>query len=268
MTEDTLEVAETSPPEDAESSIEDSSPQETVAEPDSPPETDEPKRSRAAERITELVAERTAAKEYGEYMRQEVVRLQTQITGTQLPQETIVPKPKLEDFQDHDDWATAFSDWSVKEASKVAQAQVNKTLRQQTTANEEVRAQARFQERQEEFVKDHSDYFTIIQNPTLKINQEMVDVFKESEQGPAIVYHLAKNPDVSAKISRMKPRQMALAIGRLENEVSKPTHKSQPTNAPAPLNPVGGQQPSVDLVNMDIDEYMAHRREERRAKGL
>ena len=60
---------------------------------------------------------------------------------------------------------------------------------------------------------------------------------------------------------------MALAIGRLENEVSKPTHKPQPTNAPQPPNPVGGQQPSADPLNMDMDEWMAHRREELRQQG-
>lgn len=262
------------PPEDAQSSPEPEesstpAPEQTVAEPESPPETDEPKKSRASERIAELVAERTAAKEYGEYMRQEVVSLQSQLAGKQLPQETATPKPKLEDFEfDQDKWATAFSDWSVKEASKVAEAQVNKTLREQETANEQAVIQATWQQKSEEFAEENPDFTTVTSNPSLPITKDMAAVFMESEKGPEIAYHLGKNPTEAARISRMSPRKMAMAIGRLENEVSKLAPKPQPTSAPEPPTPIGGQPPGQKLENIpEMDDWMVARREELRAKG-
>jgi len=265
MSEDTLGVAETPPLEDAESSIEDSSPQETVAEPESPPETDEPKRSRASERITGLIGDNKALREYGEHMRAEVARLSEQQTPA-IPQETVLPRPKIEDFDhDQDKWAEAFSDWSVKEASKVAQAQVTETLRQQTAADEQAEMQAAWQDKSAEFAEKNPDFHAVISNPALSISKDMAALFMETDTGPAIAYHLGKNPDKAAKISRMNPRRMALAIGRLETEVSSP--KPQSTNAPQPPNPVGGQQPNVDPTKMSTDDWVAPRREELHAKG-
>lgn len=268
MIDDTPEVAETSPPEDAESSPapDESSSQEadqTVAEPDSPPE---PAKSRAAERITGLLGDNKALREYGEHMRQEVVRLTE--ARQPLPTETVIPRPKLEDFDhDNDKWAEAFSDWSVKEASKVAEAQVTRTLSQQTAANEQAAKQVVWQDKSAEFAEKNPDYYTVTSNPALVINKDMADIFMESDAGPAIAFYLGKNPDKAAKISRMKPRQMALAIGRLENEVSE-SLKPQPSKAPQPPTPIGGQPPGQKLEDIpEINDWMAQRREEIRAKG-
>lgn len=264
MTEDIApDVAETSPsPEGAEpspapdeSSTQDAEP--TVADPESPPE---PAKSRAAERIAGLVGDNKALREYGEHMRHEVLRLSEQ-AKTSIPQDTATPRPKLEDFDhDQDQWAEAFSSWSMKEASKVAEAQVTETLKQQASANEQAALRATWEQRSEEFAEKNPDFRSVTGSESLVITKDMAEIFMESDVGPAIAYYLGKNPDKSARISRMKPRQMALAIGRLESEVNKPAPKPQPTSAPQPPSPVGGQQPTVDIYELPIEDYMAQER--------
>lgn len=254
------EVAETSPPpEDAKSSPEDSSPEQTVAEPESPPETEEPKRNRAEERITGLVADVKALREYGGYMRDQLLVLQqAQTPSTPDP---VVPQPTLEQFDhDPDKFAAANNRWVTDQAAQIAKVTVDAALKQQANATEKAGVKAQWDVRSADFSQDHDDFDDVTQNPTIKISEDMANAFMQSDKGPEIAYHLGKNPEVAARISRMPPQKMMLAIGRLEAEVSKPSPKPQPTSAPTPPTPVGGQQPTVDISKMSIDEYMATER--------
>jgi hypothetical protein len=251
------EVAETSP-EPEESSTPAIEETQQAEGPDSPPaDADEPKRSRAEERIAELVAERAAAKEAGEYWRELAISLQNQ------PAEPAKPdlKPTLEQF-DHDPekYALAVADWTVKQSAGVAKAQVAEAIKAQASENEQAALKASWDERSAKFMESNPDFQAVISNPAIPISKDMADVFMESDQGPAIAYHLGKNPDVAARISRMPPRKMTLAIGRLERDVA--ASKPKPTKAPTPPSPVGGQQPSADIADMTIEEFMAKRNSE------
>ena len=254
------EVAQTSPePEDS------STPalEKTVAaqSPDSPPADAEPQRNRASERIAELVAERTAAKEAAEYWR----GVATQNTSTPEPTAQPTPQPTLEQFDhDTDKWAAAYSVWSDQRVQAVAKAQVGQAMREQDAANEAEASRARWQDKSSDFAEKHPDFAAVVGNPTLKITQDMLSVFQDSEKGPDIAYHLGKNPDVAAKLARLPKNKMALAIGRLERDISTP--KPQPTNAPEPPTPIGGQAPETDIANMEIDDWMAHEKARLREK--
>ena len=230
--------------------------------PDSPPADAEPQRNRASERIAELVAERTAAKEAAEYWR----GVATQNTSTPEPTAQPTPQPTLEQFDhDTDKWAAAYSVWSDQRVQAVAKAQVGQAMREQVSVNEAEASRARWQDKSQDFSEKHPDFETVISNPALKITPDMLSVFQDSDKGPDIAYHLGKNPDIAAKIARLPRNKMALAIGRLERDLSTP--KPQPTNAPQPPNPVGGQQPTVDPGEMGIDDWIDHRREELRQQG-
>lgn len=253
------DVAQTSPePEESSTpAIE----QTVVAEDqDSPPETAEPKRSlRAEERIAELVAEKTAAKEAAEFWRLEATKQKPQVSAVAEPQ------PTLEQFDhDQDKWADAFSKWSINQAGRVADEKVATAIESQRLANENSAVKAKWEEKSGEFAETHPDFDSIVHNPTIRINQDMVKVFMQSDKGPELAYHLGKNPDIAVRISRMPPAKMALALGRLESEL---TSKPQPTKAPTPPNPVGGQQPTADQADMGVNEWVAWRRDQLRQAG-
>ena len=268
MTDDIApDVAETSPSlEDAQSSPapDTSSNQDvvkTVAEPESPteiadPESEAPKQ-RAKERIEQVIAERNAAKEYGEYWRQEALRKETPAPVVKQP----TPAPTMEQF-DHDPekWAQAHTKWAEERATSLATVAVKTQLDVQAKANRQADLQVKWNERAAKFAEDHPDYQATVSNPTIKLTTEMVEAMAESELGPDIAYNLSKDPAKAARISRMTPVQQATAIGRLESEVNKPAPKPQPTSAPEPLTPVGGQQPTMDIMKLPIDDYMAQER--------
>ncbi len=264
MTEDIApDVAETSPsPEDAQSSQE-SSPDETTiaAEPDSPPESADPEseapKQRAKERIEQVIAERNAAKEYGEYWRQQALANVVPATAPAEP----TPQPTIEQFDyDPDKFAKATVDWATKEAKSAATEAVKTQLDVQAKATRQADLQTKWEERAAKFTEDHPDYHAVVTNPTIKMTSEMVEVMAESDKGPEMAYHLGLNPDKAARIARMSTVQQAAAIGRLEAEVSKPAPKPQLTSAPTPPTSVGGQQPTVDVMELPIEDYMAQER--------
>ena len=252
------DVAQTSPePEES------STPaiEQTVAadEQDSPPETAEPKRSRAEERIAGLVAEKAAAKEYGNHFREAYTDLEAKYRALQdQAPETVsdASQPTLEQFDhDTDKWAVAYSEWSKGQAKSVAEKAVAKAILNQRNVDEVEAKERVWVDRSSKFAETHPDFASVAGRRELPINAAMANIFKESEKGPEIAYHLGNNPDVAARISRMSAGKMAMALGRIESEL---TSKPQPTKAPAPPTPVGGQQPTVDLADMSIDEYMKH----------
>lgn len=78
-----------------------------------------------------------------------------------------------------------------------------------------------------------------------RLSPTVQEEIRESEKGPALVYHLAKNPHIAAELNSLSPRDVAREIGRLEARLASPAPKKQ-TAAPAPLNtPKGGSATPV-----------------------
>ncbi len=257
------EVAETSPsPEDAESSQETSPEEKTVAaEPDSPPESadsdSETPKPRSQKRIEQLSGDNAALRDYGEYWRRQALATQAPAPAPLQP----IPKPTMEQFDhDPDRFAEATVDWATRQATSAAETAVKTQLDVQAKADRQAALLVKWEDHSAKFAEAHPDYHAVVTNPTIQLTTGMIEVMAESEKGPDMAYHLGLNPAKAARIARMSTVQQAAAIGRLEAEVSKPAPKPQPTSAPTPPTPVGGQQPTVDVMNLPIDDYMATER--------
>lgn len=96
-----------------------------------------------------------------------------------------------------------------------------------------------------------------------QIRDDVVDLVMESDKGPLLAYHLAKNPDKVAALNRMSPRDAAREIGRLEARIRGPQTKKV-TNAPAPKAPLrgGGGKSEKDLAEQSVEDYFAARNAE------
>jgi hypothetical protein len=68
------------------------------------------------------------------------------------------------------------------------------------------------------------------------LTQEMFETAVETAVAPDILYYLAQNPEESAKVAEMNPRQQALWFGRMEAKFSQPAPepKRKVTTAPPP----------------------------------
>jgi hypothetical protein len=93
----------------------------------------------------------------------------------------------------------------------------------------------------------------------IQVRQHVVGLIVESEKGPLIAHHLAKNPTKAAELNRMSPLAAAKEIGRLGSRLSLPKPKTT-TSAPPPVAPVrGSAAPAKDPSKMSNAEYRAWR---------
>ena len=83
----------------------------------------------------------------------------------------------------------------------------------------------------------------------------MLRAISESEHGPAVAYHLGKNPDLSRRWASLDPVSLFKELGRLEATLSAPAVVPQPkpvTQAPAPITPV--QQAATAPINKELSD--------------
>ncbi len=104
-----------------------------------------------------------------------------------------------------------------------------------------------------------ADYDAVTRNPGVPITDSMLEVIRDSEAGPDLVYHLGKNIPEAARIAALPAIRQAAELGKLEARLTAP--KPLPKQPPAPVDPVngiasGGQK---DPGKMSFAEYKAWR---------
>lgn len=231
--------------------------------------------SRAQERIEELNAQKKAAVEYGEFWRQRFEEQQQRQPTQAAPapaQDTPDPEPDPDEFDDPKAYTKAYTAWYDKKAEKRIQAVTTQAQKDAETAAEKRLAKAEeerrlralndgFGLRQQEFAGKTADYFETIRNPALTFfNGEVLEVIKSSELGPQIAYHIAKSPQLVAKLAGKSVPQRLAELGRIEAELSRPAPPPKVTAAPAPPTPIGGGAGGeVDPSKLSISDWMSHR---------
>lgn len=102
----------------------------------------------------------------------------------------------------------------------------------------------------------YADFDSVAMRPDLPITPQMAEIIKASDNAADVAYYLGKNPDLVSKIARLPPLQAAVALGRIEAQVSAPQAKPIVTQAPAPITPVRPKAtPPRDPAKMTPAEY-------------
>lgn len=172
-----------------------------------------------------------------------------------------VPEPVFENFEKADDpyrdFIKAHSKWAKDEA--VAQVRSEMAVRDQVKTDNQIGAA--FDRRLTEMLELITDYGDVLEEATeLKASPVMERVIKTSDVGPAILYHLAKNPDECKRIFALAPADALRAMGRLEAKVeievealkavngkkgTESPKKKTVSSAPEPEKPIRGSEPKV-----------------------
>jgi hypothetical protein len=204
-------------------------------------------------RIDELTRARREAEREAAYWRQVA-------QGAQSPAQAAPQRPAPENFKKYDDYIDALTDWKAEQA-------VAKRMEADSTRKvAETRAQT-FAERQVQARTAMPDYDEVVGGSDTPIANHVGEAILESDLGPQLAYHFAKNPDVLMRLNSMSPTAAAREIGRLEATLpSKPATPAAPTkkvsNTPAPAGTLGtqGRATTPALQNLGMDEYMKQRK--------
>lgn len=202
-------------------------------------------------RIDELTRKSREAEREAQYWQQRAL-------GNEKTAEKPLEEPKLEDFEDPKEFIKAATKYAIQEEKKALAAEraseaEAKVLETKTST---------WVERQNSARESITDYDEVVSSADLPVQNHIRDALLDSEKGPELVYHLAKNPDVLDRLNSLSPLQAAMEIGRLEAKLATPAAASKPvSNAPPPIKTVGSGRTNAaqDPSNMTQEQYTAWR---------
>ena len=227
----------------------DSSTEEKVAE-------DKPKADPVQKRIDELTRKRRDAERDSEYWRDQAMKRQPEAPVEPVEQ----PLQTLADF-DYDEGRYQQHLFKLAQDGAVQKAQ--EVMREEQSQQSSKRKVTEFRSRENDFSKNVEDYREVVTNPDLSLSKAMVDVATDMENGPEVLYYLAKNPDLSDEIAHLPPLTAARELGRIEAKLQSQAKSGEKVSkAPAPAPKISGLDPSVgkNPDEMSQKEWNAHRR--------
>lgn len=241
---------EPAPAEKKPEPIDPNAPPETPAAPGAAPAAEEPRvklseltgvRKRAQE-AEALAAQRAAEAEY--YKR--------------LADEASKPKPKeffkepsLDDYADPEEYKKDFEAYHT--------ARISEKIRRESVAKTYV-------QRCEEVKKETPDFDEAVNTLKVNFSQPFNDALIESDTGPQIVYHLAKNQAEAMRLSNMTIGAALIELGEIRAKLKNAPKPPEPkilSQAPNPTRPV---IPGTTEVPDDADDpnvWIPRRRAER-----
>ncbi len=189
------------------------------------------------------------------------------------PGEDVDPdEPKQGDFKTVGEYTRALVKYEAEKAGKAGKAQAEQS-RQQSEANAVI---GEFVKRQEAFKAATPDYEEVIGDSDVIVPNIVTQYLMESEFGPQLAYHFAKNPDEVTRLKKLSPTRQIAEVGKLETKFEKKADapvaaasRTEVSKAPAPISPLKGESVQVqkDPKDMTVQELREHRRKEAIAKA-
>jgi hypothetical protein len=173
-------------------------------------------------------------------------------------------RPNAANYSDYDKYIEDLGRWGAEQRlAEERQKQVESSQRA-----EQQRANETWISRQAEARKEIKDYDDVIADADdVPMSHAMRAAIVESEVGPKLAYHLAKNPAVAERIASLPPAAANRELGRLEAALITRSPKTATTpvsKAPEPIRPIGsktGGSPKRSLREVtDFSEYEKRRR--------
>lgn len=229
-------------------------------------------------KIHKLSSELSSARQEAEHWKQQALNKQQNPSGQkdQVAEENVskqeaTGRPKADDFETHEEYLEAVAEWKFEQreaqkAQKAKEAELKAEFQKiEESHNKRLaefrKTQADFDEVVSEFIEEHGD---------VQFSPALNEFIKTSENGPAVLYDLLKNPSEFERLNSLSYGAANREIGKLEakfikaseSEVEPKTVKT--TKAPAPINPVGSKASAVakSLDEMDYEEYRKVRAEQ------
>jgi hypothetical protein len=176
---------------------------------------DSKSRDRFQRRIDKLTYDYRETERERDYLRNEVERLRTS-----TPKQDPAPSTARKTLADFEFDESKYQDYLFEQATTRATEAAEKRLQAARDREAAERRASAFTERESKFAKTTEDYYEVTRDSRVPFTKEMAEVVAESEDGPAIAYHLGKNLALAESIARMSPLAQARELGRLEVQLA------------------------------------------------
>jgi hypothetical protein len=152
------------------------------------------------------------------------------------PQQPPAQPKGLKDFNyDENAYREYLFTEAANKAVSVAERKAQQTLQQQQAATR----RATYEARAEAFGKTVEDFDEVLQGQWA-CSEAMAEVIEESDEGPAVAYYLAQNPDVSRKLA-ISQRAPSREAGQ-QSPASRSDHRSRRRASDAGQHDLAGKR--------------------------
>jgi hypothetical protein len=221
-------------------------------------ETKEKTRNSVQQRISQLARQKNEANAKVQELEQQNQYLSAQINQAQQPLDKF---PSLADF-DYDE--TKYQQAVVQYNAQLNAQTVQEAMGQQQSAQlqhlnaqKQIISEEQFKEKSKDFALDYPDYQEKVTSPTFAQSEFVATtIVNNFDNGPAVAYWLASNPQQAARVNQMNDMEAMKALTTISTVLSIAKRPVQTTNAPTPSKPVAPKgKVAKDLDKMTPEEY-------------
>lgn len=236
---------------------------------------DKPKKKSGFERrIGKMTARQKALEQEIEFLKSQAIKSASDVKKEE-PVKADAPKnpdsePNPDDFETLSEYTKAITKWAVKQDRDNAKREEEKAK----LLSEQDRVLKAHFDREKAFaneVADYKDVITEFLDDVQNISVTLQELITTSDNGPAIMYELAKDRAEFERLNALSPIAAARELGRFESklqgkpEPTKEIETKKITKAPKPIEPVGSKGGSVvakslDDPNLSFKEFVEMRR--------
>lgn len=262
-----IDVANALPDEPVDKPPEQTQPEPTSAEPEGEADGEPPEKETAGEGDrtppaikAQISRARNAARAAEQRNAELQAMLQQALQGiaelTKKPEPT---RPLREHFNSPEAYDEALMTYAAAGAAEKAKAEAQVEQQRQLQESRLQTVRDTYVERAQAFAEDHPDYHDLVDADDVGFTLPMTAAIAESEDGPAVAYHLAQHPEQMARIAKLTPAQQVYEIGKVAARISNP-----PPRAPRPIPNLGARTTAepASLAELDMDAYAQRRAQE------
>jgi hypothetical protein len=182
-------------------------------------------------------------------------------------------KPEQDKFETYEEYAEALMDWKVDQRLTAQESEHRVRIEQDQAQKAHETSVATLHERIDTFREAHPDFDAVVgKGKDLPMTRPMQDSVLNSDLGPAMMYHLSRNPEECDRIARLHPmaaiKEMGKIEARLEDASTGPSSSTSTiTKAPKPIKPVGGGA-TASTVELDTLPYQEFKRQREIQLGI
>ena len=159
-------------------------------------------------------------------------------------------EPKRENFETYEAFLEARAEWRADQKVDKRLAERDQKSKQEADNAALAKQREDFRKRTKELAKDLSDFDEVMaeatSSPDSAVSRLFAEPINECENPSAVLYHLAKNPDEAERIADLPGPKQAREIWALDAKLKSAPPPKKPSNAPEPINPVGGKSVKGD----------------------
>jgi len=221
-------------------------------------EVKEKTRNSVQQRISQLARQKNEANAKVQELEQQNQYLSAQINQAQQPLDKF---PSLADFDyDETKYQQAVVQYNAQLNAKTVQeamGQQQSAQLQHLNAQKQIISEEQFKEKSKDFALDYPDYQEKVTSPTFQQSEFVAStIVNNFDNGPAVAYWLASNPQQAARVNQMSDMDAMKALTTISTVLSIAKRPVQTTNAPTPSKPVAPKgKVAKDLDKMTPEEY-------------